>query len=118
MPFTIVDNVIVAIILWQMIKKVRASNKRYKQRKKTFTQTNNDRFDASVNKTMDISEAYKTLGASQHDSLEEVRKSYFERISKNHPDKVTHLSEELQIMASQITLKLNQAFDTIKRRKL
>ncbi|MBF0472969.1 MAG: DnaJ domain-containing protein [Nitrospirae bacterium] len=116
MPFTIIDNVIVALILWQMIRKVRTPKKRFKQKK--TNQSSYEKSDTTLSNSMDITEAYKILGANQQDSLEEIRKTYIEKVSKNHPDKVTHLSEELQTMASEITQKLNQAFEIIKRQKL
>ena len=34
-----------------------------------------------------------------------------------HPDKVSHLSEELQETAKELTLKLNEAYDLIKQYK-
>ncbi len=55
------------------------------------------------------------LGVDPNASWEEINKAYKEKISKSHPDKVSHLSEELQEKARELTLKLNQALDIIKR---
>ena len=64
-----------------------------------------------------LEEAYRLLGTNPNSSWEEVKKAYKEKISKSHPDKVSHLSEELQEKAKEVTLKLNQAIDIIKRNK-
>lgn len=64
-----------------------------------------------------LDEAYKLLGVSSGASLEEINKAYREKMSKSHPDKVSHLSDELQERAKELTLKLNEAFDLVKRHK-
>ena len=50
-------------------------------------------------------------------SLEDVNKAYREKMTKCHPDKVSHLSEELQEKARELALDLNQAYDLIKKHK-
>lgn len=64
-----------------------------------------------------LSEAYRLLGVSSGASWEEARKAYREKITKSHPDKVSHMSEELQEKAKELTLKLNNALDLIKRHR-
>ncbi len=69
------------------------------------------------NADLDLEEAYGLLGLNPDASWEEVQKAYKEKIAKSHPDKVAHLSEELQEKAKELTLKLNNAIDVIRRYK-
>jgi hypothetical protein len=62
-----------------------------------------------------LKEAYRLLGLNQNASLDELSRAYKLKIAKSHPDKVSHLSEELQDKAKELTLRLNEAFDLIKR---
>lgn len=64
-----------------------------------------------------LKDAYRTLGIKPGASLKEARKVYKEKITRTHPDKAGHLSEELQEKAKELTIKLNNAFDIIKRSK-
>jgi DnaJ like chaperone protein len=57
------------------------------------------------------------LGLNPDASWEEAQKAYKEKIVKSHPDKVAHLSEELQKKAKGLTLQLNKAIDIIKSYK-
>jgi DnaJ-class molecular chaperone len=57
------------------------------------------------------------LGVNPDASWEEVQKAYKEKIAKSHPDKVAHLSDELQNKAKELTLQLNKAIDIIRRYK-
>ncbi len=61
--------------------------------------------------------AYRLLGVSPRASLDEINKAYREKMKKSHPDKVSHLSEELQEKAQELTQRLNEAFDLVKRYK-
>ncbi len=64
-----------------------------------------------------INDAYRILGISPNASWEEIKKSYREKIAKTHPDKVNHLSRELQEKAKEMTLKLNNALEIIKTKR-
>ncbi len=64
--------------------------------------------------SLTLEDAYRLLGVNHDTSLEEVDKAYREKISKSHPDKVSHLGEELQEKASEVTLKLNAAINMIR----
>jgi DnaJ-domain-containing protein 1 len=129
LPFSIVDDIFAALILWQMVRKHNAAKKRYRQRRYTTSGASgagasgasgagSHRFEDPANEPMDIEAAYKKLGVSRTDSMEDIRRAYIEKISKNHPDKVSHLSDELRQKATEITLELNNAFDIIKKHML
>ncbi|VAX31298.1 hypothetical protein MNBD_NITROSPIRAE02-1056 [hydrothermal vent metagenome] len=64
---------------------------------------------------LSLEEAYRTLGVSPDASWEEIKKAYKEKISKCHPDKVSHLNEELQEKAEELTLRLNNTLEVIKK---
>lgn len=64
-----------------------------------------------------LDEAYKTLGVSSSADWDEISKAYKEKMSKSHPDKVSHLSIELQERAQELALKINEAFDMIRRQR-
>ncbi|MFQ5964101.1 MAG: DnaJ family molecular chaperone [Candidatus Scalinduaceae bacterium] len=66
---------------------------------------------------LDLEEAYRLLGVSPNASWKEIQRAYKEKIAKSHPDKVSHLSEELQKKAKELTLKLNKAIDIIRSYK-
>ncbi|NOZ69026.1 MAG: DnaJ domain-containing protein [Deferribacteres bacterium] len=64
-----------------------------------------------------LEDAYALLGVSPDASWEEINRAYREKMARSHPDKVSHLSEELQEKAEEITRRLNEAIDMIKRSK-
>ena len=64
-----------------------------------------------------LDDACRMLGVSSNASLDDIAKAYKEKMIKSHPDKVSHLSEELQEKAKELTLKLNEAYDLIKKYK-
>jgi DnaJ-domain-containing protein 1 len=47
--------------------------------------------------------------------MDEISRAYKEKMIKSHPDKVSHLSKELQEKAKELTMELNAAIDLIKR---
>ncbi len=66
---------------------------------------------------MGLNEAHRVLHVSPDAPWKEVQSAYKERMAKSHPDKVSHLSEELQKKAKELTLEINKAFNIIKRYK-
>ncbi|MCH7559422.1 MAG: DnaJ domain-containing protein [Planctomycetes bacterium] len=66
---------------------------------------------------MGLEEAHSLLHINPDAPWGEVQKAYKERMAKSHPDKVSHLSEELQEKAKELALKINKAFNIIKSYK-
>ena len=64
-----------------------------------------------------IEEAYGKLGVGPNATLDEISKAYKDKMRMSHPDKVNHLGEELQEKAKELTLKLNEAYELIKKYK-
>lgn len=98
--------------LWYMYRK----HKRQRDYYYSHSQSQENR-KSEPNVGLDLEEAYRLLGVSPNASLEEIQKAYKEKVAKSHPDKVAHLSEELQKKAKELTLKFNTAIDIIRRYK-
>ena len=103
-------------ILYKMSKQKKQRHYNYYSRSQSSNQSGHSKTAESTG-PVTLDEAYKLLGVSPSASLDEINKAYREKMSKSHPDKVSHLSEELQEKAVELTLKLNEAFDIIKRDK-
>jgi hypothetical protein len=98
--------------LWHKYKKYKRPSSYYYSKNKSQENKRDESAD-----DLSLKEAYSLLGLKPDASWEEVQKAYKEKIAKSHPDKVTHLSEELQKKAEELTLKLNKALDIIRRYK-
>ncbi len=66
---------------------------------------------------MGLNEAHRVLHISPDAPWRKVQSAYKERMTKSHPDKVSHLGEELQEKARELTVEINKAYNTIKRYK-
>lgn len=65
----------------------------------------------------DTDSAYEILEVSPNASDSEVKKAYHKMAIKYHPDKVSHLGEEVQNAAEDKFQKLNGAYDEVKKRR-
>ena len=65
----------------------------------------------------DTESAYKILGISPSATDEEVKNAYREMAKKYHPDKVSHLGEEVKKAAEEKFLKVNEAYEAIKKER-
>ncbi len=61
-----------------------------------------------------LDDCYKILEVSPDASDEEVKKAYRIAAMKHHPDKVSHLGEDVRKQAEEKFAKVNQAYDKIK----
>jgi len=62
----------------------------------------------------DTGSAYQILEVSPDVTDEELKKAYRELAKKHHPDKVSHLGEEVKKAAEEKFTKLNAAYEAIK----
>ena len=97
--------------IWQKFKKQK-SPRNYYSRGRSQANIKNEPDDQ-----MSLDEAYRLLHVSPDAPWGEVQKAYKERMAKSHPDKVSHLSEELQKKAKELTIKINKAYNIIKSYK-
>lgn len=73
---------------------------------------NSNTFEQRSGPTLD--ECYKILEVSPDASDDEVKKAYRAAAMKHHPDKVSHLGEDVRKQAEEKFAKINQAYDKIK----
>jgi len=62
-------------------------------------------------------DAYKILEISQSASDDEVKKAFRKMAVKYHPDKVSHLGDDYKKAAEEKILKVNEAYDKIKKER-
>ncbi len=58
---------------------------------------------------------YHILGIDSSASGEEIQAAYKARMHEYHPDKVTHLGEELQKVAHRKTVEIQQAYEQLRK---
>lgn len=68
----------------------------------------------SVNSGPSLDDCYKILEVSPDASDEEVKKAYRAAALKYHPDRVSHLGDDMRKKAEETFAKVNQAYDKIK----
>ncbi len=116
------DDLIAAGVLFYILYK-NSKQKEQRQQHNDYYRQSQTGYQSRQNKTsgsqgpLTLDDACRLLGVSPNSSLDEINKAYREKMTKSHPDKVSHLSEELQEKAKEITLKLNEAYDLVKRYK-
>jgi len=104
------DDIVAAGVLFYVLYKYSGKKKQqsyYSHRSQQRTETSENR--------MDLNKAYSLLGISPDASEDEISRAYKEKMSRTHPDKVSHMSEELQQKAKELTLELNEAYNLIKQ---
>lgn len=57
--------------------------------------------------------AYDIIGVSSDASLDEIKKAYKAKMSMNHPDKLASLDPELQKVATQRTVAIQEAYERL-----
>jgi DnaJ-domain-containing protein 1 len=58
---------------------------------------------------------YAALGVPRSASQETIQAAYRARMNEYHPDKVTHLGEELQQLAHRKALEIQRAYEQLRR---
>jgi len=107
------DDIVAAGVLFYILYKYSGQKKQrnyYDRQSRQGTET-------AGKGPMDLNKAYGLLGISPGASADEINRAYKEKMSRSHPDKVTHMSEELQQKAKELTLELNEAYDLVRKHK-
>ena len=65
----------------------------------------------------DINSDYKILGVTSSASNEEIKKAYRKMAITHHPDKVASMGEEYQKGAKEKFLKIQEAYENIKKKR-
>ncbi len=86
----------------------------YSQR--TYRESYNDYNKSTFNSSSgpSLNECYKILEVSQSATDDEVKKAYRIAAMRHHPDKVSHLGEDVRKQAEEKFAKVNEAYDKIK----
>ena len=63
----------------------------------------------------DVGSDYKILEVSASSTDDELKKAYRKMAVKYHPDKVSHLGEEVKNLAEEKFKMVNQAYTNIKK---
>ncbi len=109
------DDLIAAGVLFYLLYR---REKQKKQRSYSYSHGQSQENKKTESESpLSLEDAYRLLGVKPDDSWDEINKAYKAKMVKSHPDKVNHLSEELQEKAKEITLNLNNAIDIIKHYK-
>ena len=61
------------------------------------------------------SDPYEVLGIDSAASAEEIQAAYKARMHEYHPDKVSHLGEELQKLAHRKAVEIQQAYSQLRK---
>ena len=112
----ILDDLIAAGFLFYMLykkskQKKQQQNYNYNQQ----SQSSHKSSGAESGGPLTLGKAYSLLGVTPETSSDDITKAYKDKMKKTHPDKVNHLSKELQEKAKELTLELNEAYDLIKK---
>ena len=111
------DDLIASGALFYLIYK-NSRKGRYSQHQTAYDQTGHEqRSTYQSSSDLTLEDAYRTLGVQSNATLGEISKAYKEKMILSHPDKVSHLSEEIQEKAKELTLKLNDAYEFIKQNR-
>lgn len=62
-----------------------------------------------------VNDPYSILEVSRGASQDEIQTAYRARMREYHPDKVAHLGEELQKLAHERTVEIQQAYQRLRR---
>lgn len=65
----------------------------------------------------DLESAYQILGIDKQASDEEVKKAYRKMALENHPDKLSHLGEDVRKAAEEKFTQINVAYEKIKKQR-
>lgn len=66
-------------------------------------------------KSLELEEAYRTLGVEPVASNEDVERAFRKQISDYHPDKVAGAAKEIRDLAESRASAINRAYETIQK---
>ncbi len=79
----------------------------------TYKSTNKSRRDQYYNGIKQ--DPYEILGINKNATKEEIQAAYKHKVKQYHPDKVSHLGEELQKIANEKFIEIKNAYDLLMK---
>lgn len=113
----IFDDVLAAIALFYFLYKNSKQKPRQQYSRHSGQSRSGNYTQPGPGGPLSAEEAYRILGVGPRATIDEISRAYKEKMRMSHPDKVSHLSAELQEKAKELTLKLNEAYELIKKYK-
>ncbi len=110
-PF-VFDDVLAFGFLYYFWRKFKGQKKQ-----KKYRNYSNSEYRAKAGSRVGLDDAYRLLHVSPDASWSEIQKAYKDRMVKTHPDKVAHLSEEIQERSRELSVEINNAYNLIKQYK-
>jgi DnaJ like chaperone protein len=71
----------------------------------------------STGRAVNMSKAYEILGIERSSTEEDIKKAYRQMALKFHPDRVTHLGEDVRKAAEEKFKKVQEAYEAVKKEK-
>lgn len=101
----------------QFKKRTNKSNSHSSKREEQQKQKSHKRFGSNANKSKEpLDDDLKFFNLREGFSVEELKAARNEQLKMNHPDKVAHLSEEIQRLAEQQTKLINEVYERLLAR--
>ncbi len=117
-PLFLDDLIASGVLFWLLYKKAKRKRQYEYHRAGDSSSGRSSRGTKSMPEApLTPDKAYELLGVTPGAPMQEVKKAYKEKVAKCHPDKVNHLSPELQEKARELTLQLNTAMDIIQKQR-
>ena len=83
----------------------------------SYSSESNQSSNSSNQSSNSIEDYYKILEIEPSATNDEVKRAYYDQMAKHHPDKVNHLGEHLKKFANEYCVKLNEAYERIKKKR-
>ncbi len=115
-PF-VFDDVLAFGFLYYFWKKFKGQRKQKQYRNFSNSEYRAKAAGATAGSQVGLDDAYRLLHVSPDASWSEIQKAYKDRMVKVHPDKVAHLSEEIQERSRELSVEINNAYNLIKQYK-
>ena len=79
----------------------------------TYQSTDNNQANHNYNRVN--KDPYEILGIKNNATNEEIQAAYKQKVKQYHPDKVSHLGEELQKVANEKFIEIKNAYDLLTK---
>lgn len=110
-----IDDIIVLILLFRYLAKVRRMKSAWQQQQNSSQQQNQQNY--GERPRTGLKDPYEILEVSANASDAEIRAAYRKLAAQYHPDKVEHLGQEFKDLAEQRFKEIQEAYQLLSNRK-